>query len=268
MWTKLRSAFLAPVNLFVGTNAVMVSAITWNPLAVVLYAIGEPIWLYYAMTKPPRCSLAQLERQFGALVNDTPCAAWIRKRLLPDYPRTYAQLVETRAYTARIVSARDDDAALLEAGVVDRMDDMLRAYIKLASERLLFHCSLAKVYPLADDLGRWSDDTAFVTIDDAQREVNAKIAGFEAELSRQPELGEVYSPILGVLAKRRDELARRAQSDRQMAAQLKVFPDQFELILSKLATPSSDHGEVVGAMTLLLEQTEDAASFAEEMRAM
>ena len=291
MWTKLRNAVLTPGNLFVGANALMLSAITWNPLAPVLYALGEPIWLYRAIaaervTKP---SLRLLEEQLQALVHETPSGTWIRKRRLPDYPGTYRRLVETRVHTARLVASRTE-ATVLEEAIVERMDDMLCAYLMLAKERLLFHCTLAKVYPQLVELerprslvarfkralvtqpprdnNRWSDDTPVVTVDDVQREVDGKIAGFQAELARQPELADVYIPMLDVLAKRRAELVHRADHDRKLAAQLDVFPDQFEVILSKLATPSSDHGEIVGAMTLLLEQTEDAVSFAEEIRAL
>ncbi len=291
MWTKLRNAVVTPGNLFVGANALLLSAITWNPLALVLYALGEPIWLYCSIaservTKP---SLLLLEQQVQALVNETPCGAWIRKRRLPDYPGTYTRLVETRVHTARIVASRTD-ATILEEAIVERMDDMLCAYLMLAKERLLFHCTLAKVYPQLLELerprsvfarlrralvtqpprdnNRWSEETAAVTVDDVRREVDGKIAGFQAELARQPELADVYTPMLDVLAKRRAELAHRADRDRKLAAQLEVFPDQFEVILSKLAIPSSDHGELVGAMTQLLEQTEDAVSFAEEIRAL
>jgi hypothetical protein len=164
------------------------------------------------------------------------------------------------------------------------MDDMLRAYLTLANERLLFHCSLARIYPDPPEGERGllrrllvaprppaprtlKDEPAFVSAGEAMREVSQKIAGFEADLARGPDQAEVYEPLLASLARRRDDLAERARRDDQMGAHLRVFPDQFEIILNKLTIPSTDPTHVIGAMTLLIEQTEDAARFAEDARA-
>lgn len=45
-----------------------------------------------------------------------------------------------------------------------------------------------------------------------------------------------------------------------------MFPDQFELILDKLATSHVDASEVVSEMNLLLEQTDDTAILAADLR--
>jgi hypothetical protein len=51
-----------------------------------------------------------------------------------------------------------------------------------------------------------------------------------------------------------------------MAAQLAVFPDQFELIAGKLAAAPAGAGEIADEMRLLLEQTDDTVRFAEDLR--
>jgi hypothetical protein len=166
---------------------------------------------------------------------------------------------------------------------------MLRAYLMMARERLLLHCALARIYPqlppappehvgLVDQIKRalvrehvvpavpWTDDVRFVTVELAAKEVRAKIDGFDREIAGKPEVADVYQPIIETLARRLDDLARRVTRDAHVAAQLQVFPDQFDVIVSKLAAPQADVREVVGDMKLLLEQTDDTVSFAEDLR--
>ena len=78
---------------------------------------------------------------------------------------------------------------------------------------------------------------------------------------------EVYRPIIDSLAKHLRELEVRGKHDAQRAAQLDVFPEQFAIILQKLGTPQTDFDDVVTDMKLLLEQTDDTVSLAEELRA-
>src|SRR6187402_2006029 len=157
-WMRhLRRALAAPGNLVAGSGALALAAIAWNPLPLILYALGEPVWLYRAArdgryeralaAEDQRGATGTLERQLEALVRETPCGAWIRGGHLPDYPAAYARLVELRAQITRIVAARDGFQRPLEDDIVARLDDMLRAYLALARERLLFHCALAKIYP-------------------------------------------------------------------------------------------------------------------------
>ncbi|HET7502765.1 MAG TPA: hypothetical protein VFK02_17205 [Kofleriaceae bacterium] len=312
-WTQhLRRALTSPGNLIAGAGAVLAAAVTWNPLPLILYGLGEPVWLYTATTsgryarqlrdarkaataQDSRRALAWREHQLAVLLHTTPCGQWVRRGQLPDYATSYGRLVEMRAQAAQIASRRHDAANALEQDIVARMDDMLRAYLLMARERLLFHCSLARVYPqlpeppaaapppsLLDRVKRaliapepaepappvaWRDDTRFVSLEDARDEVRGKLAGFARDIERTPSLEDVYRPMVEVLGRRQAELDARGANDLTMAAQLKVFPDQFELILSKLATSHADVGEVIGDMKLLLEQTDDTVRFAEDTRA-
>jgi len=313
LWThQLRRALAAPGNVIVAAGAVLASALTWNPLPLILYGLGEPVWLYRATTSARyagqlrderkhaaldagRRTLAWREQQLAYLLAATPCGLWTQRGQLPDYAMTYARLVAMRDQTARLVEARHDAANALEQDIVARMDDMLRAYLMMARERLLFHCALAKIYPQLPELvgaeepsltarikralisppapppappPAWRADAAFVSLADAMRELAGKLAGFAGETQRAPDHEEVYRPIIDVLARRRDELELRGKNDLVMAAQLKVFPDQFEIILNKLATTQADVGEVVSDMKLLLEQTDDTVRFAEDTRSV
>jgi len=270
-----------------------VSALTWNPLPLILYGIGEPVWLYRKLTRRPEVKRATtrrvLEHELAALLQLSPCGLWTRRKLLPDYATIYARLVDTRDQAARIVGSRDDAAKPLEEDIVAKMDQMLRAYLMMARERLLLHCALARVFPqlppapperigVVDRIKRvlvrehvvatvpWTDEVRFVTVELASKEVRAKIDGFDREIAGKPELADVYQPIIETLGRRLDELARRETHDAHISAQLQVFPDQFDVIVSKLATPQADVREVVGDMKLLLEQTDDTVSFAEDLR--
>jgi len=297
-WTQhLTRALSSPGNLLAGAGALALAAITWNPLPLVLYGIGEPVWLYNATSSQryedqlraeeaeaararKRRGLAWLGCQLRALLNETPCGIWTQRGRLPDYVGTYARLVEMRDQTAHIVTTRDAPARVLEEDIVARMDDMLRAYLMMVRERLLFHCALARFYPqlaeLDGDRGLGpvliapsrpvSSETAFVSLANALDEVRAKIRSFDAALVTRPQHEEVYRPLIETLGKRLADLERRGKNDLDIAAQLEVFPDQFEIILSKLATPHADVGEVVDDMKLLIEQTDDTVSFAEDMR--
>jgi hypothetical protein len=311
-WTHhFRRALASPGNLIAGAGAVLASAVTWNPLPLILYGLGEPVWLYTATTSErytrqmrderkgaavaeSRRALAWREHQLAVLLQTTPCGLWTRRGQLPDYAQTYARLVAMRDQTAQIVERRHDAAQALEQDIVARMDDMLRAYLMMARERLLFHCALAKIYPqlpeppaavprpkLADRIKRalvapaeaapaappaWREDTRFVSLDDARGEVRGKLAGFAHDTARIPEHDEVYRPLVDVLERRLGELELRGKNDLTMAAQLRIFPDQFEIILNKLATTQADVGEVVSDVKLLLEQTDDTVRFAEDTR--
>ena len=311
-WTQhFRRALASPGNLIAGAGAVLASAVTWNPLPLILYGLGEPVWLYTATTSQryarqmrderkaavlaqSRRALAWREQQLAVLLQSTPCGLWTRRGQLPDHAATYARLVAMRDQMAQIVERRHDAAQALEQDIVARMDDMLRAYLMMAKERLLFHCSLAKIYPqlpeppvaaprlsLLDKMKRalvvprepeaaqpvvWREDTRFVSLDDARDEIRGKLAGLSRDTQRAPDHDEVYRPLIDVLERRLGELELRGKNDLAMAAQLKVFPDQFEIILNKLATTQADVGEVVGDVKLLLEQTDDTVRFAEDIR--
>jgi len=112
----------------------------------------------------------------------------------------------------------------------------------------------------------WAEDTAFVSLDDARGEIRGKLAGFEQELARDPTQDAAYRPSIEVLERRLAELDRRGRHDLALAAQLQVFPDQFEIILGKLAATESDLGEVITDMNLLIEQTDDTVRFAQDIR--
>ncbi|MEO7734702.1 MAG: hypothetical protein ABIY55_27340 [Kofleriaceae bacterium] len=309
-WTlHFRRALSSSGNLIAGAGAVLASAVTWNPLPLILYGLGEPVWLYAATTSSRytgqlrderkqatldagRRQLAWREDQLAFLLQATPCGLWTRRGQLPDYATTYGRLVTMRDQAGHIIEARHDAANALEQDIVARMDDMLRAYLMMAKERLLFHCALAKIYPQLPEppaveapslLARlrralvspevvaaqpvaWREDAPFVGLDDALRELAGKLDGFTRDTQRAPDHEEVYRPILEVLARRRGELELRGKNDQTIAAQLKVFPDQFEIILNKLATTQADVSEVVSDMKLLLEQTDDTVQFAESTR--
>jgi hypothetical protein len=311
-WTQhFRRALASPGNLIAGAGAVLAAAVTWNPLPLILYGLGEPVWLYTATTSERytrqmrderkgavlaegRRALTWREQQLAVLLQTTPCGGWTRHGQLPDYAATYARLVAMRDQAAQVVERRHDAAQALELDIVARMDDMLRAYLMMAKERLLFHCSLAKVYPqlpeppaaapersLLDKIKRalvapaepepavlaaWQGDTRFVSLDDARGEIRGKLAGLARDTQRIPEHDEVYRPLVDVLERRLGELELRGKNDLTMAAQLRIFPDQFEIILHKLATTQADVGEVVSDVKLLLEQTDDTVRFAEDTR--
>ena len=275
----LRRALSEPGNLVAGSGALALAAITWNPLPLILYGLGEPVWLYRAvrdgrydralLEEDHRRAAGAMERQLEALLRETPCGAWIRGGHLPSYPAAYARLVELRGRIAQIVAARDGFARPLEDDIVTRLDDMLRAYLALARERLLFHCALAKVYPQLDPAAPavpWCEDTRFVPLERALHDVRARAERLRAELRQQPEHDEVYGPVIETLERRCEELEARGRHDREMAAQLAVFPDQFELIASKLAATPACAGEIAEEMRLLVEQTDDTVRFAEDLR--
>jgi hypothetical protein len=287
------------------------SAVIWNPLPLILYGLGSPVWLYTATTSrryarqvgddrrsaardDSRRALAHREQQLAAVITATPCRLWAERGHLPDYAAGYVRLVAMRDQAEHIVEHRHDAANVLEHDIVARMDDMLRGYLVMARERLLFHCALAKIYPQLPEapaaapaatlLGRikralietpeptpaapaaWREDTRFVSLTDAEREIRDKLAGFARDTQRDPSHDEVYRPIIDSLERRLGELALRGQHDLAMAAQLSVLPDQMEIILNKLATTQADVSEVIADVKLLLEQTDDTVRFAQDTR--
>src|SRR5262245_51348480 len=93
-WMRhLRRALSAPGNLIAGTGALALAAITWNPLPLILYGLGSPVWLYHAASggryarevaeEDHRRAAEAAERQLARLLRETPCGAWIRGGHLP-----------------------------------------------------------------------------------------------------------------------------------------------------------------------------------------
>src|SRR3954466_6206268 len=90
-WTQhFRRALASPGNLIAGAGAVLASAVTWNPLPLILFGLGEPVWLYTATTSGRYTrelrddrktaealdgarALAWRETQLAALVTQAPC---------------------------------------------------------------------------------------------------------------------------------------------------------------------------------------------------
>jgi hypothetical protein len=292
-WIKnLHGAVTSPGNLIAGAGALALSALTWNPLPLILFSLGEPVFLFRRATRTPadtRVHIKTLEHQLGALMQCSPCGNWARQDRLPDYATIYARLQHTRDQTSRIVADRRDAASTLAQDIAARLDDMLYAYLVMVRERLLFHCSLAGVFlqlpappeppRFVDRIARafvvqvlevappWREDTPFVSLAAATTELRRKIAGFEAQIAREAAHEDVYRPIIDSLGKHLRELELRGKHDRQRAAQLEVFPEQFAIIQQKLGTPQPDYDDVVTDMKLLLEQTDDTVSLAEELRA-
>jgi len=293
MWlTKLHRALTAPGNLIAGAGALALSALTWNPLPLILFGLGEPVWLYKRTTQAPPAThvpIATLEHELAWLMAHTPCGRWALDNRLPHYAAIYARLQDMRDQTARIVASRRDAASSLAQDIAARLDDMLHAYLVMVRERLLFHCALAGVFPqlptppapptlvervtralvvqTPHELPPWREDTKFVSLAAATDELRRKMFGFEAQIAKQPAHEEVYRPIIDSLGKHLHELEVRGKYDAQRAAQLEVFPEQFAIILQKLGTPQPDFDDVVTDMKLLLEQTDDTVSLAEELRA-
>lgn len=286
--SRARRALAAPANLLTGAGALALSAVTWNPLPLILYGLGQPMWLHVA-TRSTTSAAAQraeereaaqarrqvrrvwLEGQLDQLVTRTPCGGWLRRKHLPDYPRSYRRLVELRDHTAALVEAGAGPGQLLAHAIVDGLDDMLGAYLAMVRERLLFHCNLAGIYPAVADPAQATPpsvaaEVALVTVEEAANRTRDRVTALTAELARDPAQEDVYRPLLATLDERLTELALRDRRDRAMAAQLEVFPDQFELVHSRLTGSRADVGALVGGMQLLLEQAEDTARFTEDLR--
>jgi hypothetical protein len=308
----VKRAAKSPLNLLLGAGAAALSAITWNPLPLILYGLYQPVGLYRTVNSPrfhkairneqreaeveaKRRQAEWLHAQLQALMVQTPVGGWVRQRHLPDYLETFGRLMAIREDTHKLVAARSSAARPLEDDIIERMDDMLRAYLMMAKERMLFHCALAKVYPqMPDDPppaeeapglgtkikrvfwssgetsrqepGPWTGDRRFVDVEEAIEDLRRKIAKVEADIERDPEHEEIYRPTIAMHEKRIAELGKRAANDRKMAAQLQGFPDQFDYILGSMAGTDANDTEVASSMQLLIEQTEETVTTAREMR--
>lgn len=301
MTSTLRPSLVAPLtatgNLLVGAGALALAAVAWNPLPVILFGLAQPLRLYRALTAPrdptaeraarraaARRTQGGLARQLATLVATAPCAGWIARGLLPDYPAGFRHLVALRDDAARLVAARDDAAAALEDDLIDGLDALLAGYLTMARERLRFHCALAGAYPALpaadddDDLdpvavlttaraaGPATATTPLPTVDAEVRAITARADGLVAAHAAGHDPDDVYPRLLATLHQRRDELVARGRRDQAMAAQLAVLPDEFALVHDKLAAASADLGAVVTDMAVLVEQTDDTVRFTAEAR--
>src|ERR1700759_997432 len=150
-WTlPLRRALTSPGNLIAGAGAVLASAVTWNPLPLILYGLGEPVWLYTATTSGRYTRQLRAEQQTAAreagrrvltghehrlawLIGATPCGQWIRRGQLSDYAAGFRRLVAMRDQAEGVIANRHDTVNELEQDVIARMDDLLRAYLMMAN---------------------------------------------------------------------------------------------------------------------------------------
>ena len=117
-WTlHLRRALASPGNLIAGAGAVLASAVTWNPLPLILFGLGEPVWLYTATASGRYTQRLRDDHKATAALDGARALAW--RESSPGEKPTGAfdgrGFVVTQAMTSLTGSAGEDFASILRA---------------------------------------------------------------------------------------------------------------------------------------------------------
>lgn len=147
-----RAATKTP-NLVVGAVAVAASAALLNLLPLVLFGIGEAVYLLFRAqdqklaneilrerqdVKVKRVSenRESLYRRVHALFTQYPFTEWVGRGVLPNYLEIYDGVNDKRERVARIIHDRADLNATMESDILRQLDHLQTAFLKFVQARI------------------------------------------------------------------------------------------------------------------------------------
>src|SRR5215218_1755046 len=164
---SIAKAVQSPANLVSGAVCLAASAVTWNPLPLIIWGLAATGWVSLAATgdryikqiedeeRRQRELKAEKDRDLlrqkvELLLAENPVAGWTRSGLLPDYLGVYRRLAEIRGRVTKVLSERSDLDAVTKAGLLEQLGYMLTAYLNFVRERISYLQILANIRPSAD----------------------------------------------------------------------------------------------------------------------
>jgi hypothetical protein len=166
---SIAKALQSQGNIVSGAVCLAASAITANPLPLILWGLGAAGWVTLAATgnryvqqieeeeRREAESKAEAERELlrqkaEASLAEPPINNWVRAGLLPDYIITYRRLAEIRGRVSRVLADRTDLDSASKTNILEQLGYMLTAYLNFVRERVSYLQILATIRPGLDAL--------------------------------------------------------------------------------------------------------------------
>lgn len=164
---SIAKAMTSQGNLVAGAISLAASAVTANPLPLILWGLGAVGWVSLAATgdryikqiedeerRQAELKAEQerevLRQRVEVLLAENPTANWTRSGKLPDYMSVYRRLNEIRGRVTKVLYDRNDLDAVTKAGLLQQLGYMLTAYLSFVRERISYLQILSNIRPGAD----------------------------------------------------------------------------------------------------------------------
>ncbi|MBI5546946.1 MAG: hypothetical protein HY901_23940 [Deltaproteobacteria bacterium] len=248
LWTRCVShAFRSLTILGTGSATLLLSAVLWNPLPTILWALGVSGFLAFAATSPRYarrvltregaaraiCSEARrdhLAARLATALEREPARHLAERHALPDYLSRFQALAARRHELPP-----ESECMALGPSSLGRqtLDSLLDAYLRLALARL-----------------------AILRVDGGASQVEREITELEAAIAREPTTETIRRRHLEVLRARLVHIAEEELRGQRLAAQLEAIPALFELTLERVGAPAMESDSEYAAGVLA--QSEEA----------
>jgi hypothetical protein len=166
---SIAKALQSQGNIVSGAVCLAASAVTANPLPLILWGLGAAGWVTLAATgdryirqieeeerrdaeRKAEADRELLRQKAEASLAEPPINNWTRAGLLPDYIITYRRLAEIRGRVARVLADRADLDTASKANILEQLGYMLTAYLNFVRERVSYLQILVTIRPGLDAL--------------------------------------------------------------------------------------------------------------------
>lgn len=301
---SIAKALTSQGTVVTGAVCLAASAVTLNPLPLILWGLGATGWVTLASTgnryiqqieeEERRETELQAERERETLrqkveqiLGENPIANWIRAGLMPDYLAVYRRLAEVRGRVSRVLAERNDLDSLSKADILQQLGYMLTAYLNFVRERVSYLQILAQIRPGADtplattpppppqqDRKRGLQPvrpftppaTPLPSVEKRMADVDEKIRVLQELAKKEPATARTRQFHIGILEKQRELLIECQKRDQLVVAQLGAFSDVFEVILGRVSASQFSVTEVSSYMSSVVEQVVETERFVDSLR--
>jgi hypothetical protein len=300
---SIAKALTSQGTVVTGAVCLAASAVTLNPLPLILWGLGATGWVTLASTgdryirqieeEERREVELQAERDRETLrqkveqiLGENPIANWIRAGLMPDYLAVYRRLAEVRGRVSRVLAERTDLDNISKSDILQQLGYMLTAYLNFVRERVSYLQILAHIRPGADTPATAPPPppqqerkrglqpvrpftppaTPLPSVEKRMAEVEEKIRVLQELAKKEPATARTRQFHIGILEKQRELLLECQKRDQLVVAQLGAFSDVFEVILGRVSASQFSATEVSSYMSSVVEQVVETERFVDSLR--
>ncbi len=299
---SIAKALTSQGTVVTGAVCLAASAVTLNPLPLILWGLGATGWVTLASTgnryiqqieeeerretelKAER-DRETLRQKVEQILGENPIANWIRAGLMPDYMAVYRRLAEVRGRVSRVLAERNDLDILSKADILQQLGYMLTAYLNFVRERVSYLQILAHIRPGADtpastpppppqqdrkrglqSVRPFPPATPLPSVERRMADVDEKIRVLQELAKKEPATARTRQFHIGILEKQRELLIECQKRDQLVVAQLGAFSDVFEVILGRVSASQFSATEVSSYMSSVVEQVVETERFVDSLR--
>lgn len=299
---SIAKALTSQGTVVTGAVCLAASAVTLNPLPLILWGLGATGWVTLASTgnryiqqieeeerretelKAER-DRETLRQKVEQILGENPISNWIRAGLMPDYMAVYRRLAEVRGRVSRVLAERNDLDTLSKADILQQLGYMLTAYLNFVRERVSYLQILAHIRPGADTPASVPPPppqerkrglqpvrpftppaTPLPSVDKRMADVDEKIRALQELAKKEPATARTRQFHIGILEKQRELLIECQKRDQLVVAQLGAFSDVFEVILGRVSASQFSATEVSSYMSSVVEQVVETERFVDSLR--